>query len=130
MQTVHRLTIPRWHPARLNEIMGRHWAIGHKRKRADAITIGWHAKASEIPHAEGRRRVSLVIVLGPRQRAGDPDAYWKSTLDGLVLAGLLRNDSSRWCELGTIEFRRGTEHATEIILEDLDASFGARRKSS
>ena len=46
--------------------------------------IGGHALEAGIPRATGRRRVSLHIVLAPRQRAGDPDAFWKSTLDALV----------------------------------------------
>ena len=58
-------------------------------KKADREVVGLHARLSGIPPATGRRRVSLVLTLAPRQRGGDPDAYWKSTLDALTACGLL-----------------------------------------
>ena len=45
---------------------------------------------------------------------------WKSLLDGLVRAGLLVGDCADFVELGTVEFRRGVESCTEVILEDLE----------
>jgi hypothetical protein len=40
-------------------------------------------------------------------------------LDALVAAGLLRDDSPRWVELGGVWFRRGAKPATRIDLQDL-----------
>ena len=117
--TVCRLTVPNWHPVRLNQFIGRHWAVKHRLKKSDRVLLGWYAKIEGIPPATGKRRVSLVITLAPRHRAADPDAYWKSALDALTAAGLLVDDSPRWCELGAVEFRRGADRQTEIVLEDL-----------
>jgi hypothetical protein len=116
--TTHVLTVPNWHPARLNQWDGRHRSVRHRLKKADRVLLGWYARGARVPPARGKRRVSLVIVLGPRQRAPDPDSFWKSTLDALVVAGLLVGDSPRWCELGTVAFRRGPQRRTEIVLED------------
>ena len=118
-RATYRLTIPDWHPSKLNEYLGRHWSVKHRLKRHDAVMVGWYARAAAIPPATGKRRVSLVITLAPRQRAFDVDAPWKSLLDALTGAGLLVDDSPRWCELGTVEFIRGPARRTEIFLEDL-----------
>jgi Holliday junction resolvase RusA-like endonuclease len=53
-------------------------------------------------------------------RAGDVDAYWKATLDGLVLNGLLVDDNQHWAEIVPVEFERGAEKKTVIELEDID----------
>jgi hypothetical protein len=94
------LDIPRWHPSRLNELMGCHWGKRSRLKRADRQTVALLAKLPGIPKAPGPRRVSLRIVLKPRQRASDPDAYWKSTLNALVSCGLLLDDDRQTVELG------------------------------
>jgi hypothetical protein len=56
-------------------------------------------------------------LLGPRQRGADPDAYWKSLLDALVHAGLLVDDSPKWCELGPVRFERECRRKPAIQLE-------------
>ncbi len=116
---IHKLVIPGWHPCRLNELIGVHWATRVKLKRGDLDLVAAYAKMQSIPPATGRRRVSLRLTLAPRQRAGDPDAYWKSTLDALAASKLLVDDSRTWCELGEITFERGSERKTVIELEDI-----------
>jgi hypothetical protein len=59
------------------------------------------------------------LTLGPRQRGGDPDAYFKSVLDALVRAGLLIDDNRQGAELGDVTFARGLARRTEIVLEDV-----------
>lgn len=119
VMTVHRIVIPGWHPARLNQWDGRHWSVRSRLKKADRELVGVYAKLARIPLAMGKRRVSLRITLGPRQRAGDPDAFWKSTLDALVHAGLLVDDNRQNVELGRVDFDRGPARATAIALEDI-----------
>jgi hypothetical protein len=116
--TRYRLIIPAWHPAKLNELLG-HWAQRHRLKRGDRELVGYYARLAGIPLAVLPRRVSLRIILGPRERAADPDAYWKSLLDALVHCGGLVNDNRQSVELGTVEFHRGPKRSTEITLEDL-----------
>jgi Holliday junction resolvase RusA-like endonuclease len=127
--TLHRLVIPAWHPARLNQWDGRHWSTRSRAKRCDRSIVAGYALQQRIPPATGKRRVSLVITLAPRQRAGDPDAYFKTVNDALVHAGLLLDDNRQGVELGTVEFLRGLARETEIVLEDLDDIAGPRRRS-
>jgi hypothetical protein len=119
MTTRHEFTVPGWHPARLNQLLG-HWARAHRLKKTDGEIIALHAHLAGIPRASGRRRVSLTITLAPRQRAGDPDCYWKSALDGLVRAGLLVDDNRQNVELGPVEFDRGPARATTVLLEEVE----------
>lgn len=114
------LEIPGWMPATLNKVMRGHWSNGHKCKLQDrgiiaAACLGYGLKGP----CEYRRRVDLLIVLPRGQRAPDPDAFWKSLLDALVFHGLLRNDSSAWCEPGRVRFARGEDLRTFITLVDI-----------
>jgi len=117
--STHTLTVDGWHPARLNQLLA-HWAVRARLKRADREMVALHARLAGVPPATGKRRVSLVLTLGPRQRGGDPDAYWKSVLDALVHAGLLLDDNRQGVELGRVAFRRGEIKATRIVLEDVE----------
>jgi hypothetical protein len=118
--THHVLAIDRWQPTRLNQLLHEHWGKANRRKKADRELVGFYALIGKVPPATGPRRVSLRITLAPGQRAGDPDSYWKSTLDALVGVGLLLDDNRQNCELGGIDFDRGPERSTAILLEDLD----------
>lgn len=113
----YRIVIPRWTPARLNQMMGRHWSVIQKLKRTDLNLLAFYGR--DIPLAGGPRSVKLIITLGPRQRGADPDAFWKSILDALVTRGLLVDDSRKWCRIEPVEFVRGTEKSTTIELRDL-----------
>lgn len=77
-------------------------------------------RQSGAPIAEGPRRVSLEVVLGPSQRGCDPDAYWMSLLDSLVCAGALVDDGPHWCETGAVTFTRGNRPAMIVTLEEID----------
>ncbi len=114
-----KLTIPHWHPTRLNQMMGGHWSKGHRLKRVDRDLVASYASLSGLRPTTRRRQVSLELTLKPRQRAGDPDAYWKSLLDALVHAKVLHQDSHKWCQLGEVTFKRGPYESTTITLEDV-----------
>lgn len=116
------ICIPRWHPTPLNKLM-RHWRAAARLKKIDREMVFIYAFRREGPHAtpaKGKRRVSLTIILGPKQRAADPDAYQKSLGDALVHAGLLTDDNRQGVEWAPTEFRRGPEFGTEITLADLE----------
>lgn len=89
------------------------------RKRADRELVAEWAANAGIPAATGKRRVRLTIVLAPRQRAGDPDAYQKSLGDALVQCGLLVNDSRQWVEWVPPQFARGELARMFVELEDV-----------
>jgi hypothetical protein len=118
-----QLRIKNWHPARLNQFVGRHWSAAHKLKKLDreivSLAVGPTCKYAHFHH---RRRVSLRIVLKPGQRKCDPDAYWKSLLDALVATHVLRDDSDRWCVLGEVTFTRAKQGGwwgTVATIEDI-----------
>lgn len=112
------LTIPGYQPVTLNSLMGCNPYTIHRKKQADKKKIAGEAVLAGIPKAWCRRAVALTIILGPRQRAADPDAFWKATLDSLVSCGLLVDDSRQWVRLGAVDFERG-ERGTIIALEDI-----------
>ena len=118
--STHTLVIARWHPRRLNELLGCHWTKAARLKKADRQMIAGCALRDRIPRAAGKRRLSVLIRLRPRQRGGDPDCYWKSLCDALKHAGLLRDDNRQWVELVPVRYERGTadDWGTEITLED------------
>jgi hypothetical protein len=123
----YEIVIPRWHPTALNRLLGCHWGTRSRLKRADTDLIAICARQAGVPRATGRRRVSLQITLAPRQRAADPDSFWKALLDGLVRAGLLVDDDRFGVELGDVTFGRGPEPGTVIVLEDRESRPGAGR---
>jgi hypothetical protein len=115
--TCFTIEIPRWHPARLNQMKG-HWAKGHHLKKVDRVMVA--AYASGVPKAQGKRRVSLHIILNKGQRAADPDGQFKSLCDALVHAKMLVNDNRQYVELAPVTFsRRPKGWGTVISLEDL-----------
>lgn len=115
--------IPHWHPTPLNRMIGWHWRRVHKLKTKDAKVVWGHFVHSGIPRAgeRQRRRVMTTIVLKPRQRGCDPDAYDKSLLDALKRCGAIKDDNRQWVEAPPPDYRRGTamEWGTEITIEDL-----------
>jgi Holliday junction resolvase RusA-like endonuclease len=117
----YEIVVPNWSPTPLNKLLGCHWGTRSRLKRADADLVAVYAMRAGVPRATGRRRVTLRLTLGPRQRAPDPDSLWKSLLDALVRAGLLVDDDRFGVELGEVTFERGPEPATVIVLEDLDS---------
>jgi len=90
-----------------------------RRKRSDREIVAAYVLMAGAIEATGKRRVNLHITLSPRQRAADPDAYWKSLLDALVHCKALRNDNRQWVELMPVEFDRASTKATTIVLTDV-----------
>ncbi|WP_435018466.1 hypothetical protein TA3x_000440 [Tundrisphaera sp. TA3] len=113
------ITIPRWHPATVNQLLGGHWSKGHRLKKRDRQMIWAYAQGK--PKATGKRLVELTIILKPKQRGSDPDAFFKSLADALVHAGLLKDDNRQGVELAPVAYERGTEAdwGTRIRLTDI-----------
>lgn len=118
--TVHEFFIKWWRPATINRLMFTTvWNRIRLQKEA-AEMIGWYGR--ETPKATGKRRVTILVLMSPRMRPVDADALFKSTLDGLVAAGLLQGDRCENVELAPLEqrpVRDDEEWGTMIRLEDL-----------
>jgi hypothetical protein len=110
------ITIPNWHPAKLNALRG-HWTIAYRLKKVDREIVAWACRG--VPAAKGKRRLTLTIVLEKGQRGGDPDAYHKSCNDALVACDMLTDDNRQGVELMPILFTRKTRMYTIITLEDI-----------
>lgn len=113
-----------WHPARINELLGD-WRRASRRKKQDRVAIALPVSLAKVPRATGKRRVSVEIVLGPRQRGGDPDAYHKSLLDALKHCGAILDDRRQCVELTPVTYSRGPQRATVVTLEDVAEEKGA-----
>lgn len=113
------VTILHYHPVPLNALIGRSWQVVHRMKQFDAERIAGEMLVAGVPKATGKRRLTLRIVLGPRQRSPDPDAFWKVLLDSLVACGRLMDDNRQGVELMPVEVERGKAKATILTLEDL-----------
>jgi len=96
-----------------------HWAVAQKRKNSWTRVV--RLFSVHVPEAKGKRRVKLTVTLSPRMRSGDVDAYWKATLDSLVLLSLLVDDNHKWAEIVPVVFERGAERKTVIELEDMES---------
>lgn len=113
------VTIHGFHPTRLNVLKSAHWAKSGRLKYSDAEIIGGELRRAGVTGAIGKRRLCLVIVLGPGRRAPDPDAHFKSALDGLVRCGALKDDNRKWLDLMPTRYERQSSPSTRIIIEDI-----------
>ena len=111
---VIRLVIPRWHPATKNQLR-RGVRARIRLKKADRAMLCAYAMAVKVPRAQGKRRISLHIVLGKGQRGADTDGYWDSLLDGCKHAGLIVDDSHQWVELAPVLFSRDPQQWGTVI---------------
>ncbi len=121
----HTFRIPHEQPPTLNSLMRGKIKdrIRLSRDWETAITLA--CRGSGIPEATTKRRVTITVVLGYRQRGADPDAYFKAVGDGLVRCGRLKGDSRRHVEWMPVQYERGEWNGktfvkeTRIRLEDL-----------
>ena len=114
------IQLDRYQPTTLNRLVNSHHMEAARLKKIDTETILGACLEQGVTRATTKRRVTLVIVLGKGQRGPDKDCWWKSTLDALVNAGALVNDSPRWVETaGEPQYLRAEMKATRIILEDM-----------
>ncbi len=90
-----------------------------KLKKSDHEMVAAYAKKDGIPKASGKRRLSLIITLSGRQKEADIDSMNKVALDACVACGLLLGDRAKEAEWGGVEYQRGLEGGTLLILEDI-----------
>lgn len=109
------------HPVTINQLLNaRHWAVRSRLKTGDRKAVYAACLAAGVTRANGKRQVGMTVVLAPKQRAADPDALWKCTLDSLVSIGALTDDNRQGIELLPVRYERGTKKRTLLRLEDIE----------
>src|SRR5580765_4565260 len=104
----YTFTIPGYSPPRPNELF-RQRLRGRMVMERTAKELVW-AYGRWIPEATGKRRVSMMITLGPRQRVPDADADpWKVILDALANWKMILGDRRDQVELVPVVYDRGLE---------------------
>src|SRR5262249_2531686 len=119
----YTLMVPTWYPPLCNRWRGRHWSVAHRLRKQAVALLGVYALQQHVPRATGRRRVSVEIVLAPRQRQPDCDAYDKLLLDSLGAVGLLVDDREPGLAARVeVTFRRGQadDWGTVLYLTDVE----------
>jgi Holliday junction resolvase RusA-like endonuclease len=116
------LVVPGWRPPSLNSVRGRHFSAEHRAKKAAAEALGVAKALARCPDAEGRRRVRVVVTLGPRMRPHDGDNPLKILWDALTRAHLIVDDSAKHLEwLGlTYSPTRAARPETLLVIEEVD----------
>jgi hypothetical protein len=106
-------------PPSVNQLIRAHWGGATRTKRRFYEVVARECERTGVPPARGKRRVVVEVVQSGRGRSRDADGTLKVLLDGLTKCGALRDDSPRWCELGSVVVRRGPVTQTTVTLEDL-----------
>lgn len=116
----HALTLPDYLPLKVNDLLRMNRHARNRALKVEADLVAGYALQARLPHATGKRRVSVTFSApgGRGAKTADPDARLKGLLDALVRCGLLVDDSPDWCALGAVECERGQKQ-TRIILEEV-----------
>lgn len=117
------VTIPNFRPTSLSTLMHIFWRKAAKIKDQEKARISQALKAAGVTGAIGRRRLHMIIQLGPRQRMFDDDNPWKGLKDALKTCGAIKEDT-RFGVQHSMEPEyhpiRGDVPSTTIILEDIE----------
>lgn len=118
------VTMPNFRPQSLSTLMHIHFRKAAKLKDREKAVISQALAKAGVTGAIGRRRLHMIIQLGPRQRMFDDDNPWKGLKDALKTCGAIFADTrfgvqhSMEPEYSPI---RGEVPSTTIILEDIEA---------
>ena len=121
----HEIWIPIWRPVTLNALLGCKLRERMRLKKQDRDFVTCYFRASEIPKATGKRRVSLELFLARGQKERDPDSMWKVLADSLVKCGALVDHTNEYVEYGYVMHHRNHKTGpqivgTMIILDDVN----------
>jgi hypothetical protein len=99
---------------------GGRWAY---KKERDAWVSAFTLNKPWIPDAKSRRRVTITRCYSGQQKLRDHGNLvggMKPVVDALVLCGLLKDDSPKWCEVYYHQRRvEKGERGTYITIEEL-----------
>jgi hypothetical protein len=113
------INIPDYLPPTVNELTRGKIRTRIRLGKSCRNMIFAYSFSAGVTPAEGKRRVTIRLSLGPGCRGGDVDAYHKSVLDALKHCKAIRGDTRHWCELAPVEYLRSSRDATTIVVEDI-----------
>lgn len=99
-----------------------HWAVKARAVRAAREEVGWLAKdkwQGQEPLNYARVTYEFYTLQKRRRDIDNLVASMKSSLDGLVDAGVLVSDDSTHLELGRCNVKQGDADQTIIIVEEI-----------
>jgi hypothetical protein len=116
-QVIH---VPDWLPPTTNQLMRGKIRTRIRLGKSCRNMIFAYAFSARIVPAQGKRRVTIRLSLGPGRRGCDVDAPQKAVLDALKHARAIRGDTREWCELAPVEFvEHSAADAITIVVEDI-----------
>jgi hypothetical protein len=119
MSNEYRLVIHDWLPCKNKRLEAAPWPFCQRLREADAQRLIHEARQANVPKANGKRRVSLHLILGARHCYDmNPEDYRDSLLAGLERAGLILDSAS--ADLAPITIQRGRRRKTIISLLDFE----------
>lgn len=96
-------------------------AIGNRMKRDKTTQIAWESRAAQIPRMRRPVKISFLWVERNSRRDLDNIAFAKKfILDGLVMAGVLKDDSQRYVVGFEDQFATDAQNPRiEVTLEEV-----------
>jgi Holliday junction resolvase RusA-like endonuclease len=113
------VVIPRWAPTRLNVLMRLHWSARGRVLETEAALVALACEVAGVRPASRKRRITQRLTLTGRDKRRDDDGAWKGLLDACVKAHALVDDGPDWVEREPLQFERGTERRTMLVIEDI-----------
>ncbi len=119
------VNIPGWTPPSLNTILGKHWSIRTRIKRACEDMVAIYVRdVPKVTEAYQPRRRLLVTVRWVRKgKLPDPDNLLKVLLDSVKKCGRIVDDSVEFLECPmpvVVRCEKGQLPSTTLIFSDIE----------
>lgn len=117
--------IPGWTPPSLNTILGKHFAIRTRIKRAcdDMVAVYLRDVPKVTETYRPKRRLLITVRWTRKGNLPDPDNLNKILLDSVKKCGRIVDDSIAWLDCPTpvvVRCEKGMPHSTTLEFEDLE----------
>lgn len=118
------VTIRGFRSASVNQLLAMHWGSRGTFKKQQMAVYAKALKAAGVTAAIGRRRLEIIVTLGPRMKRYDDDNPWKIPKDALRACHAIVDDTQKWVDHPEkVQYSdiRENEASTRVILYDIEA---------